>query len=191
MTLSNFEGGVDAAEFECKAKVDRVATTGTAWLGLTVGCAECHTHKFDPISQREFYQLYAFFNAAEEADVPTSNPTARAKFDQARKQWELEKARLEAEREAYRKSGLEVKQIEWERSVKRSSLTNTIAEMLGVPAEQRTTAQRRELWEDFVASRKDKPYPRPDVGPEGEGADKQRMLEEKYFPAEMLNKYKK
>lgn len=46
-------------------------------------------------------------------------------------------------------------------------------------------------WEDFVASRKDKPYPRPDVGPEGEGAEKQRMLEEKYFPAEMLNKYKK
>jgi 2,3-dimethylmalate lyase len=45
-------------------------------------------------------------------------------------------------------------------------------------------------WEDFVASRKDKPYPRPDVGPEGEGADKQRMLEEKYFPAEMLAKYK-
>ena len=45
-------------------------------------------------------------------------------------------------------------------------------------------------WEDFVASRKDKPYPRPDVGPEGEGAEKQRMLEEKYFPPEMLGKYK-
>ena len=45
-------------------------------------------------------------------------------------------------------------------------------------------------WEDFVASRKDKPYPRPDVGPEGEGAEKQRMLEEKYFPQEMLKKYK-
>ena len=44
-------------------------------------------------------------------------------------------------------------------------------------------------WEDFVASRKDKPYPRPDVGPEGEGAEKQRMLEEKYFPTEMLKKY--
>jgi 2,3-dimethylmalate lyase len=44
-------------------------------------------------------------------------------------------------------------------------------------------------WEDFVASRKDKPYPRPDVGPEGEGAEKQRMLEEKYFPQEMLKKY--
>ena len=46
-------------------------------------------------------------------------------------------------------------------------------------------------WDDFVASRKDKPYPRPDVGPDGEGADKQRMLEEKYFPAEMLKKYQK
>ena len=46
-------------------------------------------------------------------------------------------------------------------------------------------------WDDFVASRKDKPYPRPDVGPEGEGADKQRMLEEKYFPAELLKKYQK
>ena len=45
-------------------------------------------------------------------------------------------------------------------------------------------------WDDFVASRKDKPYPRPDVGPDGEGADKQRMLEEKYFPAELLKKYK-
>lgn len=46
-------------------------------------------------------------------------------------------------------------------------------------------------WDDFVASRKDRPYPRPDVGPEGEGAEKQRMLEEKYFPAEMLKKYGK
>jgi hypothetical protein len=69
MTLSNFEDGVDKAEFECKAKVDRVATTGTTWLGLTVGCAECHSHKYDPITQREFYQLYAFFNAADELDV--------------------------------------------------------------------------------------------------------------------------
>jgi 2,3-dimethylmalate lyase len=46
-------------------------------------------------------------------------------------------------------------------------------------------------WDDFVASRKDKPYPRPDVGPDGEGAEKQRLLEEKYFPAELLKKYKK
>jgi hypothetical protein len=69
MTLSNHEDGVDPAEFIVKAKVDRVATTGTAWLGLTLGCAECHSHKFDPVSQREFYQLYAFFDSYEERDA--------------------------------------------------------------------------------------------------------------------------
>jgi hypothetical protein len=78
MTLSNFEDGVDQVEFDCKAKVDRVATTGTAWLGLTIGCAECHSHKYDPISQREFYQLYAFFDAADELDVAAPKPAEQA-----------------------------------------------------------------------------------------------------------------
>src|SRR6185369_3286481 len=54
-TLTNKEGGVDQEEFRCKATVDRVSTMGAVWLGLTVGCAECHTHKYDPITQREFY----------------------------------------------------------------------------------------------------------------------------------------
>jgi mono/diheme cytochrome c family protein len=69
-TLTNREGGVDKEEFRCKATVDRTSTVGTVWLGMSVGCAECHSHKFDPISQREFYQLYAFFNNASERDVP-------------------------------------------------------------------------------------------------------------------------
>ncbi len=61
-TLINEEGGTDKEQFRNEAAVDRVNTTGAVWLGLTVGCAQCHTHKFDPISHREFYQMFAFFN---------------------------------------------------------------------------------------------------------------------------------
>ena len=145
MTLSNLEDGVDKAEFECKARVDRVSTTATAWLGLTVGCAECHTHKFDPITQREFYQLYAFFNAAEEVDVPAPSTSGREKFEGAKKLWDLEKPRLEAERAAYSQSNLLRNQLAWERTVNPSSVTGAVAVALGVPAAQRTAAQKREL----------------------------------------------
>ncbi len=58
----NLEAGTDPAEDHYKRNVDRVNTTGTIWLGLTVGCAQCHNHKYDPISAQEYYELYAFFN---------------------------------------------------------------------------------------------------------------------------------
>ncbi|WP_206352460.1 PSD1 and planctomycete cytochrome C domain-containing protein [Tautonia rosea] len=74
-TLTNTEGGVDKEEFRVAAVVDRVNTTGTVWLGLTVGCAQCHTHKYDPITQREYYQLFAFFNASDEDNLPLETPS--------------------------------------------------------------------------------------------------------------------
>jgi mono/diheme cytochrome c family protein len=65
-TQINQEGGIDPEQFRVESVMDRVNTFGTVFLGLTVGCAQCHDHKFDPISQREYYQLYAFFNSTEE-----------------------------------------------------------------------------------------------------------------------------
>src|SRR5258706_131164 len=63
-TQINQEGGIDPEQFRVESIIDRVNTTATAFLGLTIGCAQCHDHKFDPIKQREYYQLFAFFNQA-------------------------------------------------------------------------------------------------------------------------------
>ena len=68
-TLTNTEGGTDQEQFRIEACFDRTETTGAVWLGLTVGCARCHTHKYDAITQREYYQLFGFFNNGDEANL--------------------------------------------------------------------------------------------------------------------------
>ncbi|MCY3004987.1 MAG: PSD1 and planctomycete cytochrome C domain-containing protein [Planctomycetota bacterium] len=72
-TMINEEGGVKADQYRHEAIIDRVNTTGSVWLGLTLGCAQCHTHKYDPISIDDYYRLYAFFNAC--ADNNGTAPT--------------------------------------------------------------------------------------------------------------------
>jgi hypothetical protein len=73
-TLINEEGGTDDEQFRVDAVADRVATTGVVYLGLTLGCARCHTHKYDPISQREYYQLFAFLNGCDEPKMDAPAP---------------------------------------------------------------------------------------------------------------------
>ena len=68
-TRLNGEGGNIAEEWFVETVIDRLETTGQTWLGLSIGCARCHDHKFDPISQKEFYQLYSFFNSCNETGV--------------------------------------------------------------------------------------------------------------------------
>ncbi|HUQ94845.1 MAG TPA: PSD1 and planctomycete cytochrome C domain-containing protein [Bryobacteraceae bacterium] len=80
MTLTNREGGVDNNQFKFENTVDRVNTMGATWLGLTVGCTQCHDHKFDPISQRDYYQLFAFFDHVEESDIDAPMPGEMAPY---------------------------------------------------------------------------------------------------------------
>ena len=64
--MINFEGGAVPQEYHAEYTIDRASTTGTVWLGLTMGCARCHDHKFDPIRQKDFYQFVAYFNSVPE-----------------------------------------------------------------------------------------------------------------------------
>ena len=75
-TMTNTEGGTDDEEFRVAAVLDRVNTTMAVWMGLTFGCAQCHDHKYDPISQREYYELFALLNQTADADKNDHSPTA-------------------------------------------------------------------------------------------------------------------
>ncbi|MDF1810659.1 MAG: DUF1549 and DUF1553 domain-containing protein [Verrucomicrobiales bacterium] len=92
--MKNTEVGSDFELNRTKQIVDRVATTGTTWLGLTVACAECHDHKHDPITQREFYGLYAFFNNTNDVDIGVRIGNAWEKYEAKKRDWEKELDRL-------------------------------------------------------------------------------------------------
>ena len=113
-TLINKEGGVDQEEYRNKAVVDRVDTTGAVWLGLTVGCAECHSHKYDPISQREFYQLFAFFNNADDKELPAPTDEEVRIYRAAKSQWDASRAPLQQGYEGYVRDVLPGLQAAWE-----------------------------------------------------------------------------
>ncbi|MFQ5734851.1 MAG: DUF1549 domain-containing protein, partial [Planctomycetaceae bacterium] len=77
-TMTNTEGGTDDEEFRVAAVRDRVDTTIQVWMGLTMGCAKCHSHKYDPITQKEYYRFYAFFNQTADNDQPNEAPLISA-----------------------------------------------------------------------------------------------------------------
>lgn len=103
-TLTNTEGGTSDEEFRVVAVVDRVNTTMQVWMGLTLGCAQCHDHKYDPFTQEEYFRLYAFFNQTEDADRPDNSPLlSQPTPEQAMKQAELEAKIAALEKEMKKK----------------------------------------------------------------------------------------
>ncbi len=93
-TLTNNEGGTNDEEFRNVAIVDRVNTTAAVWLGTTMACAQCHTHKYDPITQKEYFGVFAFFNNSADADLRDESPLLEI-FTDAQKR---ERASLENEK---------------------------------------------------------------------------------------------
>ncbi len=120
--MTSDEGGLIEQEYLNLYVVDRVATTGVTWLGMTVACAQCHDHKYDPITQKDFYQVYAFFHHVPENGkdgVRDRNPqpflpvpTAAQLTEQKRLEGEIAAADKQAQELA---QSLDVKQVEWEK----------------------------------------------------------------------------
>ncbi|MCA9177103.1 MAG: PSD1 domain-containing protein [Planctomycetales bacterium] len=85
-TMLNEEGGIDPLEYRFYAMTDRVATTGLVWLGLTTGCAQCHSHKYDPLTQQDYYSIMALLNNADEPDLLVQDAAVLAKRRQLEQQ---------------------------------------------------------------------------------------------------------
>jgi hypothetical protein len=116
----NSEGGVIPEEYAVEYVVDRVDTTATVWLGLTMGCGKCHDHKYDPISQKEFYQVFAYFNNVPERGKAikygNSPPYIKTPTREQQKQLEALGAKLQAARKHFRSLEPEIAaaQTRWE-----------------------------------------------------------------------------
>jgi len=93
-TLTNNEGGTNDEEFRNVAIVDRVNTTAAVWLGTTMACAQCHTHKYDPITQKEYFGVFAFFNNTADGDLRDESPLIEIFTDEQKRQ----RASLETEK---------------------------------------------------------------------------------------------
>jgi hypothetical protein len=147
-TLLNQEGGIDVEQFRVESIVDRVNTTGSVFLGLTVGCAQCHNHKFDPISQREYYQLFAFLNNADEPTLALGTPEESARHAALLAQLKVVQQELDVYIE-----GLYPQQLVWEKSLTteaRNKFKPAVRAALRIPAEKRSDVDKAVVRKVFL-----------------------------------------
>ena len=157
-TMTNTEGGTDDEEFRHYAIVDRVNTTMSVWMGTTMACTQCHNHKYDPLLNKEYYQLYAFLNQTADHDADNEEPMM--KLPSAALEKEIEKIRREIEPLDHefnlQKSG--ELQAEWEKKlagtnspVAKTNLTEAIQKTLAIKPNDRSYDQKLELWKNEKA----------------------------------------
>ena len=164
-TLLNLEGGIDFEQYRVEAVVDRVDVTGIAFLGLSLGCARCHDHKYDPVSQREFYEFFSFFNSIDELSGEFKDREGRARAyepvlefgtDEQYDRRDAIQAQLDAmkeEQDRYQKELLK-RQPEWEASLtpeEIAELSPGVRRILAVPAEERLEVRKGVVRNAFLA----------------------------------------
>jgi len=146
-TMINQEGGVDQEQYRIEALFDRASTTGAVFLGLTVGCAQCHDHKYDPISQREYYQLLAFFNNQDEPTIKVVRPGEVQQYRRISTEYEVERLRLQGELAKYNRDLVGLLE-QWESGLSaqdRAKLPGNIQDLLKIPLQKRDLDQAQDL----------------------------------------------
>lgn len=153
-TQINQEGGIDPEQFRVESVMDRVNTTATVWLGVTFACAQCHDHKFDPFTQREYYQFYAFFNSTIEDGHGKGAPDGMLEVPGAMEpaaSTPAELAEAEAELERYLNTkGSEL--ARWEESLNAEAwakLKGEVRKAIDKPFAERTVRQKRAAYGAF------------------------------------------
>ena len=144
-TTNNTEGGSNAEEYRHASVVDRVNTTMQVWMGTTYGCAQCHSHKYDPFSQKEYYQVFAIFNSTE--DNNSEPPVLETAWvgrdaDRAICVSRLSDTRSRLADETQRVDSL---RGEWEKGVDRAGLPKEIAEIITLATDQRSKDQQDKI----------------------------------------------
>ena len=148
-TPINQEGGIDLEQFRVESIIDRVNTTATTFLGLTLACAQCHDHKYDPLSQLDYYRLFAVLNNCDEPEIPLADADAVAKRDAAQRAIDTYLTKIRAE-----DPDLAVRQKAWEDGldmVGRQKQSQEVRTSFDIVFENRDEAQQRVVFAAFIA----------------------------------------
>lgn len=169
-TMINEEGGVDQEEYRVQAVIDRVGTASTVWLGSTLECAQCHNHKFDPFTQKDFYRFYAFFNSTAEEVKKTAPFAAESNGPWVEVPSDEQKAALAVLRPEIERlkalldhdtPELAADQAEWENDFRTNPILWKILEPRMALSEQRATLiiqSDGSIWADGATPEKDTYY---------------------------------